>query len=107
MTVALMDAVDDHGVVHADLSWMTMGHCKGQAGLFFAPLGERPDSRLRREGAAKAICAGCPVEVACRDFGRTHHEYGVWGGENEEERVQAGYKLNAPIGVRKRISVKA
>ena len=57
---------------------------------------------MRREAAAKAICASCPVVEPCREFGRLHHEYGVWGGENEEKRVRAGYRLNAPVGVRKR-----
>ena len=105
MTVALLELIGNSGVEHADLSWMSKGHCQGQSTLFFPPLAERPDSRHRREAAATAICTECPVQMACRDFGRTHHEYGVWGGENEEERVQAGYRLNAPVGVRKRTSV--
>jgi WhiB family transcriptional regulator, redox-sensing transcriptional regulator len=102
MTVALLDRIGESGIEHADLSWMAKGHCQGQSALFFPPLAERPDSRNRREAAAKSICAECPVQVPCRTFGRIHHEYGVWGCENEEERVQAGYRLNAPVGVRKR-----
>lgn len=102
-----MHRIESTDVEHTDLSWMGNGHCQGQSALFFPPLAERPDSRLRREAAAKAICAECPVQVKCRAFGRTHHEYGVWGGENEEERVMAGYRLNAPVGVRKRITVHA
>jgi WhiB family transcriptional regulator, redox-sensing transcriptional regulator len=105
MIMALLDRIGDSAIEHADLSWMSKGHCQGQVALFFPPLAERPDSRIRREAAAKSICAECPVQVPCRTFGRTHHEYGVWGGENEEERVQAGYRLNAPVGVRKRTSV--
>jgi WhiB family transcriptional regulator, redox-sensing transcriptional regulator len=105
MTVALLERIGDSGIEHEDLSWMGKGHCQGQVALFFPPLAERPDSRLRREAAAKSICAECPVQVACRTFGRVNHEYGVWGGENEEERVQAGYRLNAPVGVRKRTTV--
>lgn len=103
--MALLDRLGDISIQHEDLSWMIDGHCLGQARLFFPPLAERPDSRHRREAAAKAICAECPVQVRCRSFGRAHHEYGVWGGENEEERVQAGFRLNAPVGVRKRSSV--
>jgi len=30
--------------------------------------------------AARAVCAGCPVQVACRDYGRSQAA-GVWGGK--------------------------
>jgi WhiB family transcriptional regulator, redox-sensing transcriptional regulator len=104
--VALLDRLDILGapasIDEADVSWMTGAECLGQAVLFFPPLAERPDARTRRETAAKAICATCPSLAPCREYGRAHHEYGVWGGENEEERVGAGYRLNAPVGVRKR-----
>ena len=41
----------------------------------------------------------------CRSFGRDHHEYGFWGGESEDERHAAGFRLIAPIGVRARNAV--
>ena len=88
-----------HELVFTDLAWMIDAECKGQSQLFYPPLRERPDSRLRREAAACAICAMCPSKAECREYGRVNHEYGVWGGENEEERVAAGYRLNAPVGV--------
>lgn len=44
------------------------------------------------------------VHDLCREFGRLNHEYGFWGGENEAKRVAAGYRLNAPVGVRRRRS---
>jgi WhiB family redox-sensing transcriptional regulator len=49
---------------------------------------------------ARSVCMDCPVLVACRTFARENHEYGFWGGESEEERHAAGYRLIAPIGVR-------
>ena len=42
----------------------------------------------------------CSVLEVCRTFARENHEYGFWGGESEEERHAAGYRLIAPIGVR-------
>ena len=42
------------------------------------------------------------VNATCREFAREHHEYGFWGGESEDERHAAGYRLIAPIGVRAR-----
>jgi WhiB family transcriptional regulator, redox-sensing transcriptional regulator len=86
-------------LVYTDLAWMVDAECKGQSHLFYPPLRERPDSRLRREAAACAICQMCSSRAVCREYGRTNHEYGVWGGENEEDRVAAGYRLNAPVGV--------
>lgn len=37
--------------------------------------------------AAKALCAGCPVRVACLEFALAHDErHGVWGGASERQR---------------------
>jgi WhiB family redox-sensing transcriptional regulator len=83
-----------------DMSWTGRSACTGKADLFFPPFAERPQTRIKREAKAKVICGGCPVQTDCRDYGRAHHEYGIWGGENEEERVLAGFSLHAPIGTR-------
>ena len=85
-----------------DDDWMRDGACKGLTHLFFPPAAERPQARQRREAAAKQVCAGCPVRDTCQDFARDHHEYGFWGGESEDERHAAGFRLIAPIGVRAR-----
>ena len=49
---------------------------------------------------ARTVCTQCAVLDTCRTFARENHEYGFWGGESEEERHAAGYRLIAPIGVR-------
>ena len=77
-----------------------MAACKGMTHLFFASPAERPQRRVRRENEARKICESCAVRLPCRDFARTHLEYGLWGAENEDERHMAGYRLPAPIGVR-------
>ena len=51
---------------------------------------------------ARSVCEDCAVQAPCREFARVHHEYGFWGGESEDERHAAGYRLIAPIGVRAR-----
>ena len=80
--------------------WMEQGACRGLSEIFFAPLAERPQTRARREAKARTVCLQCPVLDTCRNFAREHREYGFWGGESEEERHQAGFRLIAPIGVR-------
>jgi WhiB family transcriptional regulator, redox-sensing transcriptional regulator len=80
--------------------WVTRAACRGHGELFFSTVGERPEARARREERAKALCATCPSRQPCLWFGRLNHEYGIWGGENEIERVLAGYRLLAPIGTR-------
>jgi WhiB family redox-sensing transcriptional regulator len=85
-----------------DDDWMEAGACKGLTHLFFPSAAERPQARERREAAARAVCRGCCVRGSCMDFARDHHEYGFWGGESEDERHAAGYRLIAPIGVRAR-----
>ena len=51
------------------------------------------------------MCSSCAVRDICQGYARTHHEYGFWGGESEDERHAAGYRLIAPIGVRARSAV--
>ncbi len=90
--------------VETDDSWMDHGACRGLTHLFFPSAAERPQARERREAMAREVCAECPVNVECRDFARDNHEYGFWGGEAEDERHAAGFRLIAPIGVRARAS---
>ena len=87
---------------YADDDWMDAGACKGLTHLFFPPAAERPQARERREAAARQVCRQCIVQTQCVAFARDHHEYGFWGGESEDERHAAGYRLIAPIGVRAR-----
>jgi WhiB family redox-sensing transcriptional regulator len=86
---------------HED-DWMDTGACKGLTHLFFPPAAERPQARERRESSARHVCGSCSVRMMCMDFARDHHEYGYWGGESEDERHAAGFRLIAPIGVRAR-----
>lgn len=86
----------------ANEKWMAEAACRGLTNVFFPPSAERPQARERREALARTVCAGCKVLVTCRDFARAHHEYGFWGGESEDERHAAGYRLIAPIGTRAR-----
>lgn len=88
-----------------DDRWMADAACKGLTHLFFPSAAERPQARERREEMATAVCASCSVQATCRDFARTNHEYGFWGGESEDQRHTAGYRLIAPIGVRARDAV--
>lgn len=83
-----------------DDRWMNRAACRGLTHLFFPDAAERPSAREKREAIARDVCAACPVATTCRDFARTHHEYGLWGGESEDQRHRAGYRLIAPIGNR-------
>lgn len=80
------------------LTWTGEAGCHGQSRLFFAPPGERPEARAVREAQARAVCTACPVLSECRDWAREHREYGFWGGESEEERAAAGYRVDMPVG---------
>jgi WhiB family redox-sensing transcriptional regulator len=79
-------------------AWMLEGECRGRTELFFPPSAERPQSRARREAAAREVCATCPVVEECRAYARLHREHGFWGGETEEERMRAGFPPPHPIG---------
>ena len=66
--------------------------------MFFAPAGERPEARVVRESQARGVCHACPALMECRDWAREHREYGFWGGESEEERAAAGFRVDMPVG---------
>lgn len=91
---------DFHSRPATDDDWMADAACKGLSHLFFPIPAERPQARLRREAMARMVCSECDVATTCRDFARVNHEYGYWGGESEDDRHAAGYRLIAPIGVR-------
>lgn len=87
--------------------WTREANCKGKMKLFFAPKAERPQARERREAKARSLCNACSVQSICKEYARNNHEYGLWGGENEEERHMAGYTVAAPIGIRARVAHSA
>ncbi len=73
----------------ADLwEWQYQGACRDlDTEQFFHPEGERGGNRRRRDEAAKAICAQCPVIDQCREYALASQEpFGVWGGLTQEER---------------------
>lgn len=84
------------------LVWKQSANCKGKMKLFFAHRAERPQARTRREAKAHLLCTECIVKETCKNYARNSHEYGFWGGENEEDRHLAGFSIVAPIGVRAR-----
>lgn len=68
--------------------WQYDGACRAvDPETFFSPDAERGPRRRKREAAAKALCAVCPVIDACRDHAlRVQEPYGVWGGLSINER---------------------
>lgn len=69
-------------------NWQEQGSCReADPTLFFHPQNERGLARARRDRAAKAVCAACPVRIECADYAiRSREPYGVWGGLTEEDR---------------------
>ena len=64
-----------------NLSWRQKAACRGVDPDIFYPVSDDD------AGAAKAICAGCPVREACLEYALANRERdGVWGGATERER---------------------
>src|SRR5207244_9818454 len=84
--------------VSGGTAWMADSVCSGHTAVFFAPPGERPEAREVREAKARSICHTCPVMSPCRTWARDNREYGFWGGESEEERAAAGFRVDMPVG---------
>jgi WhiB family transcriptional regulator, redox-sensing transcriptional regulator len=77
--------------------WQVDAACRDMgAGLFFSPEGERGSRRVRRELAAKAICATCQVRELCAAYAiATREPYGTWGGLSETERRELAATVDA------------
>ncbi len=76
--------------------WSRRAACAGKTDLFYPAPGERPEVRAARELRAWLVCASCPVVNPCREWAREHREYGYWGGESEEARIAAGFRVRFP-----------
>jgi len=62
-------------------SWRDRAACRGLDPEIFYPVSDED------AGAAKAICAECPVREACLEYALANRERdGVWGGATERER---------------------
>jgi WhiB family redox-sensing transcriptional regulator len=68
--------------------WQMRAACRAaDPSIFFHPEGERGAARTQRQNSAKAICADCPVRMACAAHAlKVREPYGIWGGLGEEER---------------------
>ncbi|MFY9232641.1 MAG: WhiB family transcriptional regulator [Candidatus Nanopelagicales bacterium] len=77
--------------------WQDHGSCReADPLLFFHPQNERGSSRIRRDRAAKLVCAACPVRMECADYAvRAREPYGVWGGLSEEDRERIYARLDS------------
>ncbi len=76
-----------------------IGSCReADPELFFHPQNERGLARLRRDRAAKAVCARCGVRIDCAIHAiRAREPYGVWGGLTEEERARCIAHRSCPV----------
>src|SRR5262245_46454236 len=80
------------------LAWTSDASCRGRTELCCAPAGERPEARVGGEGQAGAVAPSCPAPRDCRDGARGNREDGFWGGESEEERAAAGFRVDMRVG---------
>lgn len=64
-----------------NLTWRQKAACRGIDPELFYPVSDE------EAGAAKSICAQCPVREPCLEYALAARERdGVWGGATERER---------------------
>ena len=66
--------------------------CKDVDKELFFPIGEgiRHSEQVKE---AKRVCRVCPHRIECRDEARESGSHGIWGGETEQERIDAGFAV--------------
>ncbi|WP_226360979.1 WhiB family transcriptional regulator [Pseudonocardia sp. ICBG1142] len=84
LTALILDA--DRGSAEHD--WRHQSACAARMDDLMFPAGELgSDVRLRETAGAKQVCANCPVQAQCREWGIENEAWGVWGGLDEDERA--------------------
>jgi len=87
-----------------NFDWMKSAPCVGKTELFFPPATkEQSRAKYRRELEAKRLCKGCDVLEQCRNYARSNDEMGIWGGETERERWEAGFMRGNAVFRRSRL----
>ncbi len=87
MYEALMQGVDLVRLF-ARPAWYSEAACAGMGVDMFFPERGEPTT------AAKAVCAGCPVAVPCRDVAQQDRLHGIWGGTSARgRRTTAAWNL--------------
>ncbi len=84
--------------LQSDPVWRAGARCRDTTAVhFFAPGHlERKEEKDAREGAARALCAACPVRTDCLEHSLLNGEpHGIWGGLNELERRRLLRKRSA------------
>jgi hypothetical protein len=77
--------------------------CQEEPELFTATDGEAPRARGTRVGAARVICADCPVQLACLGYAlQTRATSGVWAGL-DADAGELRYLLTTALGVAARV----
>lgn len=73
----------------SNIGWQDAALCRAYPLGYFFPEDQRTRrARRLQEGAAKQVCARCPVVDSCRDHALSMGErYGVWGALAGRERV--------------------
>jgi WhiB family transcriptional regulator, redox-sensing transcriptional regulator len=83
-------------------AWQRAAACGGMdIEVFFGVADEPSAIRIRREAAARTVCARCPVRRKCLRFAIDHKiRDGIWGGTHEDERAALASKLRRGENVR-------
>jgi len=73
--------------------WALLAECRdNEDSLFFGDATEVRSERIKREFAAKELCAKCIVKTDCLQDAIDHQiEYGIWGGMTAGERSRFIY----------------
>jgi WhiB family redox-sensing transcriptional regulator len=66
-------------------AWMLRGACLREDPELFFPISALGPAQLQI-GAAKAVCARCPVRANCLSYALITQPDGIWGGTTREER---------------------
>jgi WhiB family redox-sensing transcriptional regulator len=79
------------------VNWTDRAACLTAEPEVFFPVGSAGGAR-DDISAAKAVCAGCSVLEACRDYALSSRQpFGVWGGLDEEQRREIWARGTQPV----------
>ena len=74
-------------------TWIGHAACRGIGPALMYP------NRGDQSATTKAMCATCPVRTECAEAGQSEY-FGIWGGEDAEQRAANRQQRNKPTPVR-------
>lgn len=84
MRLSVLGMSDEQSEAYFAIDWNS-GACSGAGPDYFFP--DLRSLDIIKLAKIRETCAGCPIRIECRDYGRAFETHGIWGGVALDDRL--------------------